>query len=196
MPGSYNVTVSQRVLGEETILAGPVEFNTKLLGNNELQTDDFSASLAFQKEAAELNRAVLGTSRTLSDAKTRLDHIRQAINDTPSLSRSMLDEVDSLTNQLDDMRVIMFGDRTVSSHSEPTTPGLRNRVSRAMWGTRSITTKPTQTQRESLAVAAGQFGPLLEELRSLVEKDIKGLEDQLEAAGAPYTPGRIPVWQN
>jgi len=22
------------------------------------------------------------------------------------------------------------------------------------------------------------------------------LEDRLEAAGAPYTPGRIPVWQN
>ncbi len=195
MPGSYNVTVSQRVLGEETVLAGPVEFKTRLLGTNELQTDDFSASLAFQKEAAELNRAVLGASRTMSDAKTRLEHIRQAINDTPSLSRSMLDEVDRLTNQLADMRVVMFGDGTISSHSEPTTPGVRGRVSRVMWGTRSITTAPTQTQRESLDVAAGQFGPLLEELRSLVERDINNLENTLETAGAPYTPGRIPVWQ-
>ncbi len=195
MPGTYSVTVSKRVLGEETVLAGPVEFETSLLGSNELQTDDFSASLAFQKEAAELNRAVLGASRTMSDAGSRLDHIRQAINDTPALDRSMLDEIDSLDNQLDDMKVVMNGDRTISSHSEPTTPGLRSRVSRVMWGTRSITSAPTQTQRESLNVAAGQFGPLLEELRSLVEKDIKDLEDRLEAAGAPYTPGRIPVWQ-
>ena len=195
MPGTYSVTVSKRVLGEETVLAGPVEFETSLLGSNELQTDDFSASLAFQKEAAELNRAVLGASRTMSEAGSRLDHIRQAINDTPALDRSMLDEIDSLDNQLDDMKVVMNGDRTISSHSEPTTPGLRSRVSRVMWGTRSITSAPTQTQRESLNVAAGQFGPLLEELRSLVEKDIKDLEDRLEAAGAPYTPGRIPVWQ-
>ncbi len=195
MPGTYSVTVSKRVLGEETVLAGPVEFETSLLGSNELQTDDFSASLAFQKKAAELNRAVLGASRTMSEAGSRLDHIRQAINDTPALDRSMLDEIDSLDNQLDDMKVVMNGDRTISSHSEPTTPGLRSRVSRVMWGTRSITSAPTQTQRESLNVAAGQFGPLLEELRSLVEKDIKDLEDRLEAAGAPYTPGRIPVWQ-
>jgi len=142
-----------------------------------------------------LNRAVLGASRTISDAGGRLDHIRQAINDTPGLDRSMLDEIDSLDNQLDDMKVVMNGDRTIRSHSEPTTPGLRSRVSRVMWGTRSITTAPTQTQRESLAVAAGQFGPLLEELRSFVENDIQNLEDKLEAAGAPYTPGRIPVWR-
>ena len=24
---------------------------------------------------------------------------------------------------------------------------------------------------------------------------IRGLEDELEKAGAPYTPGRLPVWQ-
>jgi len=112
------------------------------------------------------------------------------------LSRSMLDEVDALTNQLLDLRVVMFGDGTYNRHSEQSTPGLRSRVSRVMWGTRSITTAPTQTHRESLAVAAGQFGPLLNELRSLVENDITDLEDRLEAAGAPYTPGRIPVWQN
>lgn len=194
MPGTYSVTLSQRVLGEETVLAGPVQFSTSLLGNNELQTEDFSASLAFQVEAAELNRAVQGASRTLGDARSRLDHIRQAINDTPDLDRAMLDEIDGMLEQLARMQVTMNGDRTISSRSEPTTPGLRSRVSRVMWGTRSITSAPTQTQRESLDVAAGQFGPLLDELRVFVEKDIKNLEDKLEAAGAPYTPGRIPVW--
>ncbi len=196
MPGTYSVTVSKRALGQETLLAGPVEFSTALLGNNEMQTADFSASLAFQKEAAELNRVSLGAARTMSDAQNRLNHIRQAINDTPALSRNLLNEVDALTNQLADMRIIMFGDRTYGSHSEKSTPGLRSRVSRVMWGTRSITTAPTQTQRESLDVAAGQFGPLLNDLRIMVEKDLAALETKLESAGAPYTPGRIPVWKN
>jgi len=195
MPGTYSVTVSKRVQGEETVLAGPVEFNTRLLGNNGTQTNDFAASLAFQTEAAELNRAIQGASRTIGDANNRLKHIRQAINDTPSLDRSLLDTIDILTGRLEDMKVVMYGDRTISSHSEPTTPGIQNRVSRVMWGTRSITSAPTQTQRESLDVAAGQFAPLLEQLRSLVEKDIQELEGTLEKAGAPYTPGRIPVWR-
>ncbi|MCP4291770.1 MAG: glycosyl hydrolase [bacterium] len=194
MPGTFNVTLSQRVLGEETILAGPVEFKTKLLGNNELQTDDFAASLAFQEKAAELNRAVLGASRILRDAGSRLDHIRQAINDTPGLDRSLLDEVDQMDAQLVSLNIVMSGDRVFGRHSEPSTPGLRSRLSRVMWGTRSITTAPTQTQRESLAVATQQFGPLLADLKVLVESDLKSLENKLDAAGAPYTPGRMPVW--
>ena len=28
-----------------------------------------------------------------------------------------------------------------------------------------------------------------------IEKDLKQLEDKLEAAGAPWTPGRIPDWE-
>ncbi|PID81559.1 glycosyl hydrolase [bacterium DOLZORAL124_64_63] len=195
MPGSYSVTLAKRVRGTETTLAGPVNFRTKLLGNNALQTDDFGASLAFQQEAAELSRAVQGAARTIRDAESRLDHIRQAINDTPALDRSLLAEVDRLQNALADMRVVLHGDRTISRRSEPVTPGICSRVSRVMWGTREITTAPTDTQRRSLAIAAGQFGPLLEELRQLVEQDLAALESTLEKAGAPYTPGRIPVWR-
>jgi len=32
-------------------------------------------------------------------------------------------------------------------------------------------------------------------LRTLMEKDLKELEARLEAAGAPWTPGRIPDWE-
>jgi hypothetical protein len=32
-------------------------------------------------------------------------------------------------------------------------------------------------------------------LRKLIEVDIKALEKQLDAAGAPPTPGRLPDWK-
>jgi hypothetical protein len=35
----------------------------------------------------------------------------------------------------------------------------------------------------------------LEKLRQLVEKDLKKLEEEMEAVGAPWTPGRIPKWK-
>jgi len=37
---------------------------------------------------------------------------------------------------------------------------------------------------------------MLDALRKLVEGDLVALEEKLEAAGAPWTPGRaIPRWQ-
>ena len=87
----------------------------------------------------------------------------------------------------------MWGDRTVSSRSEPVTPGISSRVGRVLWGSREITGDPTQTQRDNLALAGKLFKPMLADLTSLVTTDLTGLEDRLEAAGAPWTPGRVPV---
>ena len=193
-PGTYSVTVSQRVRGVETQLAGPVSFTTRLLGNNQLQTPDFAASVAFQQEAAELFRAVQGAGRTMREAQDKLDHMRQAIHDTPGLDRALLDRVDALDVRLADLGIVMSGDRTITSRSEPATPDLRERVGEVMWGTRSITSAPTATHRKHLEVAAAQFVPLLEELRGMVDGEIPALEKTLEDAGAPYTPGRFPVW--
>lgn len=44
--------------------------------------------------------------------------------------------------------------------------------------------------------AAQDFEGVLTQLRQLVEVDLSRLEKQLEAAGAPWTPGRIPEWKD
>jgi len=194
IPGTYTLTLGQRVRGVETDIAGPMEFQTHLLRNNTTVTTDFGALLAFQQEAGDLQRAVRGAVNTARDAQTRLDNIRQAINDTPALDRALIDQVDRMETRLKDMLITLEGDRTVSRRSEPVTPSITNRAGMIMSTSREITSPPTATMRRNLDIAADQFGPLLAELTTLVAKDIKALEDRLEAAGAPYTPGRIPVW--
>ncbi len=43
---------------------------------------------------------------------------------------------------------------------------------------------------------AAALSEMLDDLRTLVESDLVALEEKLEAAGAPWTPGRaIPRWQ-
>ena len=192
VPGEYSVTLSQRVRGQETVLAGPVSFTMELLGNNRQQTPDFAASVAFQEEAADLMRKVAAAGRLLGEAQGKVDHIRQAIKDTPTLDRALLDQVDALNEQLADLKVVMNGDRTISQHSEPVTPGIRSRIGSVLWGTRSITSAPTATHRKQMDIAARQFGPVLTRLTGILEQDIPALEAQLDRAGAPYTPGRLP----
>ena len=196
VPGQYTVTLSSRVLGVENTIAGPVPFNLELLKHNTTVTEDFGALLAFQQEAGSLQRAVRGAVNTARDAQSRLDHIRQAINDTPSLDRALVDEVDALEARLKDLRLTLEGDDTIARRSEPVTPSITERTSMVMYTTREITSAPTATMRKDLDIAAKQFGPVLAGLTQLMTVDIKGLEDRLEAAGAPHTPGRIPVWRS
>ncbi len=195
MPGQYTVTISSRVRGEETVLAGPVEFNTKLLGLNAMANTDHDGVLAFRQEADDLHRAVQGASRTLGDAKSRLSHIRQAIKDTPALDTSLLGEVDALSIRLADLGILLNGDSTIRRRSEPTTPSISSRAGWVVYGMMNNTSGPTQTMRDNLALTGRLFAPVLEDLTGLVTVDLKDLEDKLEAAGAPYTPGRIPVWK-
>ena len=45
-------------------------------------------------------------------------------------------------------------------------------------------------------MAAAGFETLLEEMRKLVDVDLKRIGERLEAAGAPWTPGRgMPRWK-
>ena len=52
------------------------------------------------------------------------------------------------------------------------------------------TPAPTVTQQQSLEVASTDLAGVSGELTRLLETEIPALEAQLEAAGAPWTPGR------
>jgi photosystem II stability/assembly factor-like uncharacterized protein len=192
VPGTYSVTLSTRVRGVETVLAGPVSFTTSLLADSSTPAADFGATVAFQREAAELHRSVAGAGRVLRDAESRVDHLRAAVDRTPGLERTALDRLDILGDELADLRTALRGDSTIESRSEPVTPGIADRVSRVLWGSREITSDPTDTQRRSLAIAREQFGPVLADLQRILDQDLPALEAEFEAAGAPWTPGRTP----
>jgi hypothetical protein len=57
------------------------------------------------------------------------------------------------------------------------------------------TSAPTETHREAYRIAGDQLEPVLQDLRRLLAEDLPALEAKLDAAGAPWTPGRIPQWK-
>ena len=75
-----------------------------------------------------------------------------------------------------------------------TAPSINERVGYVVGAQRMSISRPTQTQIAQYAAAAQDFEGALSQLRTLIEVDLVKLEKQLEAAGAPWTPGRIPVW--
>jgi hypothetical protein len=71
---------------------------------------------------------------------------------------------------------------------------VSERVSQVWSNQRNVTSPPTQTQEREYERAAAAFEPLLAELRDLIEHDLPDIEQRLEEAGAPWTPGRVPSW--
>jgi hypothetical protein len=75
-------------------------------------------------------------------------------------------------------------------------PSINERVGSIVGAQRMSTARPTQTQMDQYATAAAEFEGVLAQLRQLIEIDLQRLEKQMEAAGAPWTPGRIPEWKD
>ena len=193
-PGTYKVSLSTRQNGRETV-AGTQSFRAVPLGQGPLATADRSAITAFHQQTARLQRAALGTSSALGEAESRLGMLRRAIDGTAGAPAAPLAERGrALTAKLRDLRVELAGDNIVEGAQEPTPPTLLDRVQRVVGNTWSNTQAPTATHRRNYDIASQQLTAFLPKLRSAVD-ELRKLEEDAEAAGAPWTPGRIPTWK-
>jgi photosystem II stability/assembly factor-like uncharacterized protein len=196
LPGSYTVSLEKRIDGTTTALAGPVEFEVAPLGEPTLPPADRAAVLAFARDTGELQRAVFGANEAAKEAANRLKYIKSTIVNTPGLDPALLADVREMELRLTDLREELTGDPTMRKRSEPAMPGITSRINSIVYGFWGTTSAPTSTHRRSYEIASQQFGDLVDQLKQLIEADLPALEAQLEAAGAPWTPGRgIPDWK-
>jgi hypothetical protein len=193
-PGRYEVSLAKRVGGVLTPLGQSQPFETVPLGTASLSAADREALLAFQRKTARLQRAVLGTESAAGETADRIRHIKKGLDDTPGAGPELLERVRELETRLKDLRVRLSGDSTISRRNEPTPPSVARRVGRIVYGQWTSTSAPTDTNRDAYRYAAELFKPLLSDFRQLIEIDLRDLEAKMEAAGAPWTPGRVPSW--
>ena len=101
----------------------------------------------------------------------------------------------AIETQLKDLQITLSGDGVLARRGEPTPPSIIDRINQIVYGQWNSSADTTTTHRQNYAIAAQQFGPLLIRLRSLILNDLATLESEADAAGAPWTPGRVPDWK-
>jgi photosystem II stability/assembly factor-like uncharacterized protein len=192
VPGKFTATLVKIVDGIAMTLAGPQPLVVESLNLASLPEKDKSALLAFQAKAGELQRAMMGAGAAAEDALNNLKYIRKALLDTPKADPKLAEAARTIEKRIQDQVAVLFGDRTKGMRSEPTVPSLMERVTAQLDSTGPI----TATARRGYEIAADGFEKLLEEMRRAIDVDLKKLQGDLEAAGAPWTPGRgVPVWK-
>lgn len=192
VPGKYSVTLSQRVGGVVTQLAGPVSFTVVAEASNGVSVADHQVRGRFQEQVQELRRQLTGVTELATATNQRLDQIRRALDQTPSAPRALGDQVRAYIKRLADIQTEVSGDRALGSRSDPTPSSINERVGSITSSMNRSLSVPTATNLEQLKIATELLGVEKGRLLQLVDTDIPALEREAEKAGAPYTAGRRP----
>jgi hypothetical protein len=159
-----------------------------------MNAGDLAAREDFHRKEARLYRAVSGATHTAHEIQDRLKLIREALRETPAAQKQLDAEADTIEQNNRLILRALSGDTEIAKRNEPVASSINDRVEAIMEGERFSLAKPTQTHVEDYNIAAAEFAEQLGRLRTLVGVDLAKLERDMEAAGAPWTPGRVPEW--
>jgi hypothetical protein len=192
-PGSYQISLAKRVDGVMTPLGAPQRFDVYLLDSEE-DAGRSAAVIAFQEQAAKLQRAMMGANSLAGELSNRVTALRRALEETPNAPAQLPNDVRAIERDLRDIREQLNGDPTLSRRQEPTPPSLMGRMQIMTQGARSLE-PPTATQRRQYEILSSEFATVLTKLRAIADTRLRTAEASAEQAGAPWTPGRIPEWR-
>ncbi len=196
LPGMYSVVLSKYHNGKVTELNGPQKFEARVLGIATLPAEDREAQVQFQKKVAGLSRAVSGAVEAARELDNRIKLLKKAFRQVPGLDEDILSRLRSAELENQSVLTALTGDKTISMRNENQLPSISSRVGTIVNGLWRSTSAPTQTAVASYDAAGQLFKPVLEKLRNLYEVELKQIEEKMEKASAPWTPGRVPLWKD
>ena len=193
LPGEYTVRLAVQRDGVLTEVGDPQVFTVKPIEDSPEITTDRRALQQFHLKAANLQRVVAGTVAVIAEMEARIEHLKGAVVQTPSVGEAQRATLRDLDTRLADVALAINGDSSVTDRNEPAPMSIAARASAVYSGHIQSQSPVPGLYEESYRVAASEFEAALAALRSL-DGDLRALEATLEGLGAPWTPGRIPDW--
>ena len=193
MPGKYTVTMAKRVGGVITPLPGSQTFNVVAEGTEKMTPQDRTILAEFQRKVIRLQRAVTGALDAATTGKTKVGLMKRAALEAPGGNQALINEVNALDDKFDDVLQALRGGRSLS---DTPPPSINQRVGGIIQRIRLTSLRPTQSQQDQYNIAAEEFKVVLAKLKTLTDVDLAKLDKTLETVGAPWSAGRVPVWQD
>ena len=194
LPGSYSVKCFEDVDGVVTELGAVQNFKVVTDGQSSMNAGDLAAREEFHRKVARLYRAVSGAMHTADEVEDRMKSMREALKDTPAAEKQLEAEADRIEKNTRAILRALSGDAEMQKRNEPVASSINDRIAAIMEGERFSLAKPTESHVEDYNIAAAEFTEQLAKLHTMVEVDLAKLVKDMEAAGAPWTPGRVPDW--
>ena len=189
MPGSYSVTLSQRVGGVVTQLGGPVTFNVVLDSQSPHSVADQAARWQFQEKLQALRRDIAGALELANSTNTRLDAIRKALDLTPAAPRTLHDQARALQRRLTAILVEFQGDRRLGARSVPAPVAVSERANTISGELNRTLGRQTATHDQQFQIASELFVAQRSALKDLVRPVCRQSRRSLSAWARLTLPG-------
>ena len=187
-PGNYSVTLYVVHNGLLKAQGEPQKFKVKPVPTTAPNTD-FKAIAEFQAKTSELSRQISSAGRKLGEAGNRLRYMNAAILETPKATPKLFADLNQLEQKLAELQKRLYGDPIKRALNENTSPSIQARVGEVAYGHWSTRQNPTETHKRNIEIAQADFSKFKGDLTAYINA-LEAYEAALEAAGAPYTPGR------
>ncbi len=197
MPGKYKIDMQLWQNGELKKLVEPVEFTCRKLDNTTLPADNYNENVQFARQVNKLAIAMQGSNRLLGELTTKVENMKQAIYTTPGASQDLMNKARALSVELEALNFKLNGVAAKASAEEtpPSQVALNDRLGDITYAHMGSTSGITGTEKMNYEILKEEFPPVLDTLKRIVETDIPALEADLNKIGAPWTPGRLPIWK-
>jgi photosystem II stability/assembly factor-like uncharacterized protein len=188
-PGTYSVSMQQRVNGELADLDQTQTFDVVSIREPTLQGSSQPRRIAYSRQVDEMRRAVGGTIRSVDETLLQLQAIKESLQNSTA-NMQLFEQANAIEQHLNGQRETLAGNNTRSRFSVNGPLPITARLQHAAYNPYANAHGPTQTQAESLSIAQDVYADVSNELTRLVDQEYGQLLDALDAAGVPWTPGR------
>lgn len=192
-PGMYQVAMHRYEAGKLTALGTQQAVNCEPLQLRSIPLADQRTLRAFNEKVASLSRAISAADAHRDNLKGMLPFLQAAALSVSERDASQLAELSSIRTGLEKVNEALSGDNLLPRYEGQARMSLKGRTDLIIGSLWSTTSGSTGTYERAYQEARATFGTALSELREL-HRRTQALADQLEKQGAPYTPGRMPLW--
>lgn len=187
MPGTYTIEMAKVINEKITPIGNKQSFEVRSLYNNRIQS---------RPELSQFYDKMDGIAKTFGTITNRVQTQEKQINLIIASFKVNAKDPEKWIAQalevkrtLDSLKIILYGDKSISSRNDAAGPGLQNRLYNSIYEIWGNPEGLTGTHKKDVEIVGSHNTSImanLEENQKIIDK----LNLELDRIGAPFTPGR------
>ena len=194
LPGTYKVSLGLYDKGIYKNLTEPVSFKVKRLKNTTLPESDEKALVAYYKDLNNTVKKMYATENYAENLKKKVLLLKQTALKTSGATVELMTKIQKTEKSLNNLIFKLEGVSPKASYEEipPHKLPISIRLEDLAWTHIESTAPVTKTEKDQLNIVKDELPAIITEMKKIATETIPEIEKEMDTAGAPWTPGRIP----
>ena len=188
-PGTYTVSLARRIDGKLEDLGQTETFEVVSIREPALPGSSQQDRVAYSLRVDEMRRAVKGSVSAIDELLIATGAIKESLQRSAA-NPDLYAQTQTIEQRAKGLRDRLAGNQTRGLMGDPGAVSVSQRLEVAGTGARSSAYGPTPTHRRSLEIAVEEFAEVHQEMGALLGVEFDALQNKLDSAGVPWTPGR------